>query len=175
MQIIHGSLIKWKIEWNIQALSTISLGDAHARPTNLKSQFLSLQFYLNTFTWHSSVLRNYCLLLWKKTQPNQIIYLISRIRLHIVHSILTANLSNSVVISACHYMKKKIKTFQVLLHLNTSYSVKTTAPPTSVYVCVCGGKRRWYIKSKTLGPIFWFYLGYLVEMQRNLYVPELPH
>lgn len=168
------SLSKWKIEWNVLALSNISLGDAHTRPTNLKSHCLSLQLYLNTFKWHGSVLRNYCLLLWEK-KSNQITYLISRTRFHIMHTILTANLSNSVVISACHYMKEKIKTFQVLLHLNASYSVKTTGSPTSVCVCVRGRKRRSYVKPKTLGSIYWFYLGYLVEMQRNLYVPELSY
>lgn len=91
-----------------------------------------------------------------RKKSNQIIYLISRIRFHILHTILTANL---VVISACHYIKEKTKTFQVLLHLNTSYSVRITAAPTSVCLCVCGRKKRWYVKSKTLGSICWFYLG----------------
>lgn len=91
-----------------------------------------------------------------------------------MHTIFTANLSDSIVISACHYMKEKIKTFQMLLCLNTSYSVKTAAPSTRVCVCVCSGKRRWHVKSKTLGPICWFYLGFLVEMQRDKYVPKLP-
>lgn len=50
---------------------------------------------------------------------------------------LTANLSNSIVISACHYMKEKIKTFQVLLHLNASFQSKLLLlPQVSVYVFV---------------------------------------
>lgn len=46
-------------------------------------------------------------------ENKKINYLISRIRVHIMHTILTANLNNSIVTSACHYMKEKIKSFQV--------------------------------------------------------------